>query len=87
MKKQLLVLGGTGKTGRRIVNVLNNQGHSVRVGSRSATPAFDWHQPEGWGQVLEGMDAVYITYQPDLAVPGALEAIELPIPMRRLINS
>ncbi len=76
MKQNILIIGGTGKTGKRIVNILNEQGHNVRVGSRSATPAFDWHQPEGWAAVLEGMDSIYITYQPDLAVPGALEAIE-----------
>ncbi len=76
MKQNILIIGGTGKTGSRIVNLLNEQGHNVRVGSRSATPAFDWHQPEDWTAALEGMDSIYITYQPDLAVPGALEAIE-----------
>ena len=76
MKQNILVIGGTGKTGKRIVKLLNNQGYNVRVGSRSGNPAFDWHDPSGWATVLEGMEAVYITYQPDLAVPGALEAIE-----------
>ena len=76
MKQNILVIGGTGKTGKRIVKHLNEQGHKVRVGSRSGNPAFDWHQPEGWADALNGMDSVYITYQPDLAVPGALEAIE-----------
>ncbi|MBQ4822742.1 NmrA family NAD(P)-binding protein [Aquimarina sp. MMG016] len=74
--ENILVIGGTGKTGRRIVNLLEGLGHNVRVGSRSVQPSFDWHQPENWSQTLEGMDKVYITYQPDLAVPGALEAIE-----------
>ncbi|MGB5236590.1 MAG: NmrA family NAD(P)-binding protein [Flavobacteriaceae bacterium] len=76
MKQNILVIGGTGKTGKRIVKLLNDQGHSVRVGSRSGRPAFDWHNPEGWSEVLDGIQSVYITYQPDLAVPGALEAIE-----------
>ncbi|MDC8006160.1 NAD(P)H-binding protein [Aureisphaera galaxeae] len=74
--ENILVIGGTGKTGRKIVNQLEQMGHNVRIGSRSATPAFDWHQPEQWATALEGMEKVYITYQPDLAVPGALEAIE-----------
>ncbi|WP_350287396.1 NAD(P)H-binding protein [uncultured Croceitalea sp.] len=74
--ENILVIGGTGKTGKRIVHLLEELGQNVRIGSRSASPAFDWHQPEGWAQALEGMDKVYITYQPDLAVPGALEAIE-----------
>ena len=76
MKQNILVIGGTGKTGKRIVNLLNQLGHNVRVGSRSGNPAFDWHDPDGWTEAVEGMEAIYITYQPDLAVPGALEAIE-----------
>ena len=74
--EHILVIGGTGKTGRRIVQQLQELGHQVRIGSRSSTPSFDWHQPEEWGEALTGIDKVYITYQPDLAVPGALEAIE-----------
>ena len=73
--ENFLIIGGTGKTGRRIVNRLEQLGHNVRVGSRSAIPSFDWHAPENWSAALEGMDKVYITYQPDLAVPGAREAI------------
>ena len=76
MKRNILVIGGTGKTGKRIVNLLTTAGHSVRVGSRQGQPAFDWHNPDGWPAAVEGMDSIYITYQPDLAVPGALEAIE-----------
>ncbi|MGY3795111.1 NmrA family NAD(P)-binding protein [Aquimarina sp. 433] len=76
MKKNILVLGGTGKTGKRIVKLLKDQDHNVRVGSRQENPSFDWHRPEGWSAAIEGMDTIYITYQPDLAVPGALQAIE-----------
>jgi len=75
MKHNILVLGGTGKTGRRIVERLHKGGHNVRIGSRQETPGFDWHNPAGWPAVLAGMESVYITYQPDLAVPGAREAI------------
>jgi len=74
--ENFLILGGTGKTGRKIVNRLRTMGQHVRVGSRSASPAFNWHKPQDWAKALEGIDKVYITYQPDLAVPGALEAIE-----------
>ena len=40
-----LVLGGTGKTGRRVAARLAAQGFSVRVGSRSGQPPFDWEDP------------------------------------------
>ena len=39
-------------------------------------PAFDWDDPDGWGKVLEGVTAVYIAYAPDLAVPGAVGAVQ-----------
>lgn len=77
MKSDLtLVLGGTGKTGRRVVEGLRAKGLPVRVGSRSASPAFDWDNESLWSASLEGVKAVYITYAPDLAVPGAKEAIQ-----------
>jgi uncharacterized protein YbjT (DUF2867 family) len=70
-----LVLGGTGKTGRRVVERMRAKGHKVRVGSRSAVPAFDWDNEAGWEACLEGVTAAYITYAPDLAMPGAADAI------------
>ena len=71
----ILVLGGTGKTGRRVAQLLERRGHPVRIGSRQAEPAFDWDDPATWDQALEGASAAYITFYPDLAVPGALEAV------------
>ncbi len=70
-----LVLGGTGKTGRRVVQRLEALGHEVRSASRLSEPSFDWSKPEQWEAVLEGMDKAYVTYYPDLAVPGSKEAI------------
>jgi uncharacterized protein YbjT (DUF2867 family) len=76
MKENILVIGGTGKTGRKVASKLTEIGHNVRIGSRSASPAFDWDNSETWTEVMQDMDKVYITFQPDLAVPGALDAIE-----------
>jgi uncharacterized protein YbjT (DUF2867 family) len=67
----ILVIGGTGKTGRRIVHRLRDRGTGVRVGSRLGDPAFDWNEPAAWPRLLEGATAVYIAYHPDLAFPGA----------------
>ncbi|WCO01799.1 NmrA family NAD(P)-binding protein [Psychroserpens ponticola] len=75
-KTNILVIGGTGKTGRKVVNKLKKENQNVRIGSRNVSPSFDWQKPENWANVLNGMDKVYITFQPDLAVPGALDAIE-----------
>jgi uncharacterized protein YbjT (DUF2867 family) len=70
-----LVLGGTGKTGRRIVQRLQAAGRPVRVGTPSATPPFDWTDEATWPAALEGVGSVYVTYYPDLAVPGADKAV------------
>ncbi|MFI6869942.1 NmrA family transcriptional regulator [Nocardia sp. NPDC050406] len=66
-----MVLGGTGKTGRRVVARLVALGVSVRVGARGADIPFDWGDRSGWRAVLGGVEAVYLAYQPDLAMPGA----------------
>jgi uncharacterized protein YbjT (DUF2867 family) len=71
----VLVLGGTGKSGRRIVERLAASHVKVRVGSRSAAVPFDWEEPATWGPALDSVDAVYVSFQPDLAVPGALETV------------
>ena len=48
----ILVLSGTGKTGRRITDRLHGQGRRVRIGSRSGLPVFDWNTPSTWEAVL-----------------------------------
>ena len=74
--KPVLILGGTGKTGRRLAERLEARNIPVRIGSRSGSPAFDWTDKAGWAGALEGVGAVYISYYPDLAVPGAAEAVD-----------
>ena len=74
--ERVLVLGGTGKTGRRVAERLTTLGVPVRIGSRSAHPPFEWNDPSTWGPVLKGVRSVYIAYHPDLAVPGAADTIQ-----------
>jgi len=71
-----LVIGGNGKTGRRVAARLIQLEVPVRIGSRSGEPLFDWQDPSTWEAVLEGIENVYVTFYPDLAVPGAPEAIQ-----------
>jgi uncharacterized protein YbjT (DUF2867 family) len=70
-----LVIGGTGRTGRRVAERLTRLDHPVRIGSRSAGLPFDWEEPSTWKPALQGCAAAYISYYPDLAAPGAPEAI------------
>ena len=73
--KPALILGGTGKTGRRIVERLRARHLPVRVGSRSGEPPFDWEDRATWAPALRGVGSVYVSYYPDLAVPGAVETV------------
>jgi steroid delta-isomerase-like uncharacterized protein len=70
-----LVVGGTGKTGRRVAERLQARGVETRIASRSSNPLFDWNDSSTWNTVLEGVTAAYITYAPDLAIPGAIDLI------------
>jgi uncharacterized protein YbjT (DUF2867 family) len=58
----ILVIGSTGKTGKRVTAQLEKRGIPVRHGSRTAA-------------ALAGVDKVYLTYYPDLAVPGSVDAV------------
>jgi uncharacterized protein YbjT (DUF2867 family) len=73
--RPILVLGGTGKTGRRVAERLAARDLPVRIGSRSGEPPFDWEDRSTWAAVLQDAESVYLSYYPDLAVPGAAEAV------------
>lgn len=68
----VLVLGATGKTGSRVAKRLTERGVEVRKASR---PGFDWNDRSTWPAAVTGVSAAYVTYYPDLAFPGAAEAI------------
>ncbi|MCE7002955.1 NAD(P)H-binding protein [Kibdelosporangium philippinense] len=54
----ILVLGGTGKTGKRVVSRLEEQGVSARVGARQT--GFDWLDESTWDRALAGVKAVFV---------------------------
>ncbi len=72
----ILVIGATGKTGSRVCARLEAQGLAVRRGSRKSPTPFDWDAPQTWAGAMDGVRAAYVTYYPDLAVPGAVEKLE-----------
>jgi uncharacterized protein YbjT (DUF2867 family) len=73
--RPILVLAGTGKTGRRIVERLEACGLPVRVGSRASDPPFDWEDRSTWAPALAGVRAAYVAYYPDIAAPGAVGTV------------
>ena len=74
-RQTVLVLGGTGKTGRRIAARLTDAGWPVRIGSRTGEPRFDWEDPTTWAPALHGTGAAYLAYYPDVADPGAADTL------------
>lgn len=71
---KILVTGATGKTGRRVVRLLEDRSVEVRAASRSGTPSFDWSDRTTWAPALRGMTAVYLVL-PDLGSSSATETV------------
>ena len=71
----ILIIGGPGKTGARVDALLRARGVPTRPVSRSTSVPFDWTRPETWPAALAGVSMAYVTYQPDIAVEGASDAI------------
>lgn len=56
-----LILGGTGKTGRRVARLLNDHGQTTRTAARSNTDTtFDWNDPTTYSPALSGVGRVYL---------------------------
>ncbi|MFB9430142.1 NAD(P)H-binding protein [Streptoalloteichus tenebrarius] len=64
---EFLVLGATGKTGRRVVRRLRAAGETVRAASRSGEVRFDWADRASWSAALNGVSAVYLVAPDDPA--------------------
>jgi uncharacterized protein YbjT (DUF2867 family) len=71
-----LVLGGTGKTGRRVAKRLWDRGVHVRIGSRCGAPPFDWNNPATWADALRSVASAYVVFHPHLGLRGAATMVE-----------
>ncbi|QEY32714.1 hypothetical protein EVJ50_11235 [Synechococcus sp. RSCCF101] len=65
-----LVLGSSGKTGRRIAARLHERGCAVRSGSRTASPAFHWEDPSTWSDVLSDVAQMVVILPSSLPIAG-----------------
>jgi uncharacterized protein YbjT (DUF2867 family) len=72
---KILIIGAGGKTGARVNARLKARGITTRAVSRSTEVPFDWERPATWESAFKGINRAYVTYQPDIAVEGAAEAI------------
>ena len=69
------VIGATGKTGRRVAAGLEARGTAVRRISRTSATPFIWEDEGTWEAALGASSAAYVTFHPDLAVPGSADIV------------
>lgn len=74
-KLKTLVLGSTGKTGSRVARRLQALNWPIRLGSRTAAIPFEWYDNSTWDAAFDGIEAVYLSFVPDLCVPGSVELV------------
>jgi hypothetical protein len=67
--KRMLVLGATGKTGRRVVERLAARGLPT-----------GWEDAAMWASALQNVGSVYVPYYSDLAVPAAADTVRSDAP-------
>lgn len=78
----VLVIGGTGTTGRRVARLLTEQGRAVRIASRTSAHRFDWTDPATWDAALDGVRAAYVVSNdydprtPDLVAAAQSSGLE-----------
>src|SRR4051812_19508951 len=68
----IVVLGSSGMTGRRLVPLLRERGANVRATRRSGEASFVWEDPSTHAAAFAGIDAAYL-------VPPALDAHPAPV--------
>ncbi|MEY9910585.1 uncharacterized protein YbjT (DUF2867 family) [Catenulispora sp. MAP12-49] len=80
--KNFLILGGTGKTGRRIASRLTAAGHQVRTASRTGGDVrIDLDDPSTHAPALDGITAAY------LIEPGSVSGDNNPPRMAALVDA
>lgn len=70
----ILVIGATGKTGRRVAANLQQRGLQFRAVSRSSAVPFDWNDTTTWSGALESVRAVYVVH-PGLGMTDAADQV------------
>lgn len=85
MTKEILVLGPTGKTGRRVVRALSEAGAAVRAASRSSALRFDWSDESTWQPALSGTTAAYVIAPQDPAAAAPFVELAQASGVRRVV--
>jgi uncharacterized protein YbjT (DUF2867 family) len=85
----VVVLGATGRTGRRVAGLLGAAGVPVRAASRSGEVRFDWSDPQTWEPAVAGAARMYLMAPDGQAVDPAFvsHAVELGVKHIVLLSS
>ncbi|GIN73940.1 NmrA family transcriptional regulator [Bacillus sp. J14TS2] len=77
MAESILIIGGTGKVGRRVNDKLMDLDRKTVVASRKVYPYFNWSDSTTWRETLKGYKQAFVTYFPDLLVEQSTQDIQL----------
>ncbi|RIQ11203.1 NAD(P)H-binding protein [Jiangella rhizosphaerae] len=84
-ERAILVLGGTGTIGRRLVARLRDAGAPVRAASRHGDVRFDWSAPQTWEPALDGADRLHLMAPDGVPVDPALVSLAVESGVRRIV--
>jgi uncharacterized protein YbjT (DUF2867 family) len=68
----ILILSGKGKTGRQVVEQLEQRGVPYRLASRSSEQRFDWYDDSTWSATIAGAETAYLA--PPVGPTGLAQA-------------
>lgn len=85
MTEEILVIGPTGKTGRRVVPALAAAGAVVRAASRSSALRFDWSDESTWKPALDGVSGAYVIAPADPAAAAPFVELAEALGVRRVV--
>lgn len=71
----ILVIGASGKVGRRVLANLATMGHAARPAGRRTPLPFDWQDRSNWAEHFAGIETAFVAYYPDLASPQGADDI------------
>ena len=84
-KDEILVLGATGTTGRRLTAQLRAAGARVRAASRKGEVRFDWADPKTWEPAVAGVSRMYLMAPHELPVDPAFVRCAVERGVRHLV--
>jgi uncharacterized protein YbjT (DUF2867 family) len=71
----ILIIGASGKVGRRVVANLAAMNRATRPAGRRTALPFDWQDRSNWDEHFAGVETAFVAYYPDLAAPQGADDI------------